>query len=409
MKKREVKSAKCQGSVLVFVALAVMACDVEGTLLTTERAGSGPDGAAVGVLDAGSSGEPRPNSSFPPAGVISVEAGRDHTCVLRQGGDVVCWGTVVQGAVPQRVSLPRPVTQHSGGEDFHCARDEAGAVFCFGINDLGQLGAGDFSRRSGVSQVQLAGPARSVSAGGDHACAVLEDGSLHCWGNSNESILGFSSNGEPPEPSPVQVQEPADWSAVVACSGHTCALDATNALYCWGRNSSGQAGQQRSPQVQNPTRVGTDNDWQALSCRLAASCGLRGRDLFCWGAFHLQDTSRGPPVVDRFETPRARLEGLPVTAVSAHTFTTCAVDSEGELYCWGRGIEGQLGLGDNSARSEPTQIPSEASVVDVSVGWFHTCVVYATGDVACTGDNRRGQLGTGDLERRAVLTAVRLP
>src|SRR5690606_38170355 len=74
-------------------------------------------------------------------------------------------------------------------------------------------------------------------------------------------------------------------------------------------------------------------------------------------------------------------------------FHSCAVQGT-DLWCWGRNIEGQLGVGDNDVHEEPLLVGQ--GYVDVCVGSFHSCALGADGSAACTGGNSSGALGTGD-------------
>jgi alpha-tubulin suppressor-like RCC1 family protein len=99
--------------------------------------------------------------------------------------------------------------------------------------------------------------------------------------------------------------------------------------------------------------------------------------------------------------------------ISIDTFSACARKSSGQALCWGRNVEGQLGVGDTTDRYAPTAVlepPGPSSTwASVSVGRFQTCFGRANGDVYCTGDNSTGQLGLGDTVRRDVPTLVPPP
>jgi len=95
----------------------------------------------------------------------------------------------------------------------------------------------------------------------------------------------------------------------------------------------------------------------------------------------------------------------PFTSASAGTFHACAI-AGGALYCWGRNIEGQLGLGDLVPRALPARVGDRSDWAEVSVGRFHTCAMDTSSAVYCTGANAEGELGTGDRARRNVFTLV---
>ncbi len=93
---------------------------------------------------------------------------------------------------------------------------------------------------------------------------------------------------------------------------------------------------------------------------------------------------------------RARITVLP-PAVGLWREQTCAVSQDARIYCWGRGINGQLGSGGRSSLFEPTEIVSEGSRswVSVASGAGHSCALDVAGVVSCWGLGRGGQLGIG--------------
>ena len=49
--------------------------------------------------------------------------------------------------------------------------------------------------------------------------------------------------------------------------------------------------------------------------------------------------------------------------------------AEGDVYMWGGGSEGQLGLGDVEEAPAPVRLPIEEEAVCVACGYYHTAVV----------------------------------
>jgi len=94
-------------------------------------------------------------------------------------------------------------------------------------------------------------------------------------------------------------------------------------------------------------------------------------------------------------------------AVSLDTFHTCAIDDAQRLWCWGRGLEGQLGLGNHELQPAPVVLTQEWQAV--SVGRFHTCAINLQSRVWCAGNNSNGELGIGDTQDRNELTELNLP
>jgi alpha-tubulin suppressor-like RCC1 family protein len=78
-----------------------------------------------------------------------------------------------------------------------------------------------------------------------------------------------------------------------------------------------------------------------------------------------------------------------------------------QALCWGRNVEGQLGLGDTMARVDPTPLPG-SGWTNVSPARFSLCGVR-DGTILCTGENQDGQLGDGTTNRRDSFVPVVLP
>lgn len=83
---------------------------------------------------------------------------------------------------------------------------------------------------------------------------------------------------------------------------------------------------------------------------------------------------------------------LTVTQVSAGGYHTCAIMSDGTLWCWGRNDAGQLGDGTTTPRLFPVRVGSETEWTSVSAGADHTCGIRS-GSLFCWGADGYGQLG----------------
>src|SRR5256886_8150737 len=87
---------------------------------------------------------------------------------------------------------------------------------------------------------------------------------------------------------------------------------------------------------------------------------------------------------------------------------TCAVTTDGTIYCWGFNGNGQLGDGTRTNRAVPAlvQAPTGVTFQAVSAGGQHTCAVASTGDAYCWGRNEFGRLGDGTVLDRATPVRV---
>jgi alpha-tubulin suppressor-like RCC1 family protein len=179
----------------------------------------------------------------------AVAAGAHFTCGLRADASLWCWGAGTRGQLGQAGASssdePRPVEGRwravSAGGDHACAIDTEDHLFCWGSGQAGQLGfeASDTCPARPTSACAL-GPRqvgedrwRTVSAGGYHTCGIKRDGSIWCWGDNSYGAVGGDVFEDRPRPLLVGNKEKG-WRAVGAGYRHTCALDGSGHLACWG-------------------------------------------------------------------------------------------------------------------------------------------------------------------------------
>ncbi len=186
-----------------------------------------------------------------------VVPGHTHTCGLTTTNELHCWGTngneelgrpidmPASSSVPLPAPAPGPWIDVSPGDEFTVAIDEAGAIWSWGSNVVGQLGRDEMVGGGSAVPGRVATPSLAfvdVEAGWRHACAISEDGQLYCWGDDTWDQIG------PDAPDRFQVQPVrvlADRVIVGVGVGesHTCALDDTGRVWCWGDNSVSQLGE----------------------------------------------------------------------------------------------------------------------------------------------------------------------
>jgi alpha-tubulin suppressor-like RCC1 family protein len=126
--------------------------------------------------------------------------------------------------------------------------------------------------------------------------------------------------------------------------------------------------------------------WQQVSSGGTHTCGIRNGKLFCWG----ENFSCGIRNID-------------------------ASLNAGDIYCWGMNTYGQLGVGDNDLRSIPTQIiakDAQDNVLkwkSVSLGSTHTCAITSNDELYCWGRGFQGMLGINSVDDRNEPVMVNLP
>ena len=349
--------------------------------------------------------------------VRGISAGSHYTCAVVNDG-AKCWGQGVSGQLgnsvnsganlPQQVTgLTSRVTQISAGENHTCALVNGG-FWCWGLGPNGELG--NRANRSANTPQQVRGRTSRtthISVGKNHACAVM-DGGAFCWGQGGSGQLGNSANSN--QNAPVQAAGlNSGVTQISAGSAHTCAAVGGGA-FCWGRGDHGRLGNNDNSDANAPVQV-VDDMGTAISgvTQISAgenhTCAAVGGGAFCWGRGVNGELGNG---ANSNENTPVQVRGLTsgVTQISAGGTHTCAV-AGGRAFCWGDDITGQLGNGGGSNANTPQQVDGLTSgVTQISAGRSHTCAVM-NGVALCWGGGGNGQIGDGTEMQRSSPVAVR--
>lgn len=191
---------------------------------------------------------------------------------------------------------------------------------------------------------------------------------------------------------------------------HNCQIDSIGGVRCWGYNSLGQLGQGNTNSVNGPVIVkkevgGVVSDLTGVdevSVGNSHSCALTSDGkVWCWGYNNGKGIVGNGSVgvsadvqstARKVQTATGDLSG--VVEIAADQQMTCARTSSGAVWCWGDNNGGALGTGSStpSASGDAVRIVTSGAAA-ISVGDSSACMITTAGGVQCWGSNSNKQIG----------------
>ncbi|AKV00191.1 hypothetical protein AKJ09_06854 [Labilithrix luteola] len=237
---------------------------------------------------------------LPIPGATRISAPRLNLCVLIEG-EAECWGfasyglaPATDGVLPPAAIAPVPIPMPDGAK----ARDIFHTDFAaFVLGDNGKLWS--WGSRAGVGRVTSFSPDRNpdsialegvtnVSVASRNACAVA-NGIPYCWGSDADYALL-------PEPvvTPERVVQISNTDSVAQLPRRWCAVGGSGAVYCWGYNASGQAGDGTTEYAMTAVKVPLPAPAVHVETTADSTCALLDTGkVLCWGSNYYGQLGNG--------------------------------------------------------------------------------------------------------------------
>ena len=351
------------------------------------------DNSQGGNGSATNSGTPLPitaNGAIGNRPIYRLSGAGYGSCATDTSYQVYCWGqdtygqlgndaTLADSNVPVRVNdagvlLNKKNIIVSSGTWHSCTVTLDYSASCWGINSSGNIGDGTTANRStpvAVNAGSLSGLSlRDIVGGPYNGCAIDTSNQLYCWGNNAYGQLGNGSTTSTNSATPVSTSGALSGKTIrkVSLYDQTCAIASDAKAYCWGRNPYGA--------------VGNGTTTNALSPVAVSTTGVLG--------------------------------GKKMTSIAAGLYSTCALSDEGKAYCWGYNSNGQLGNNSTTNSSSPVAVVDTGVLAgkylwSITAGADFYCAQATDGNAYCWGRNVYGQLGNGAMTNSLVPVKVLNP
>ncbi|MCL2746065.1 MAG: hypothetical protein FWE48_03110 [Coriobacteriia bacterium] len=323
-----------------------------------------------------------------------ASAGHGYSLAIDSDGNLWTWGSGITSEFDEhyqvnpavtavtRPSTPEQVTTGAGlwqyvsaGRSHAIGIGADGSLWTWGNGRNGELGLGETGSHSIPQQITNGATSwQSASAGRDHSLAIDSDGNLWAWGAGSDGQLGLGAAGQEDfargavnidQHIPQQVTGGASsWRLASAGHGYSLAIASDGALWAWGNGSGNQLGLGRSGVSSNSPQLvtGGADSWQSVSAGRDLSVAIdTSGGLWIWGQVpNLQRNYSAPyQIVDGSNSWQSVSTGTNFFQSGIQENRgqhTLIIDSDGNLWAWGAGNFGQLGLGNRSWHDVPQQV-----------------------------------------------------
>jgi alpha-tubulin suppressor-like RCC1 family protein len=269
------------------------------------------------------------------------------------------------------------------------------------------------TEKSGVGKVNLLQSSQEESKKFKESFSQIGD--AYVWGQGTRGALG---NGKTQEDNliPVIVKDflYLDVDNLYVESGAGFALTTAGELFSWGANDSGRLGHGDENDRLLPTLCKPLQGHKVVQVAMGSThtlCledngslwGFGGNKFGQLGCGNLDEKKIKPFVIPFWKDKK-------IKHIACGSWHSCVILEDGSVWTFGRGEDGQLGLGDLNVRESPTVLDTLHGQVAISsaLGSWHSLVLLENGDLFSFGSQNYGQLGHNLISKEPLLVPARI-
>ena len=319
-----------------------------------------------------------------------ITTGGTNTMAIKQDGTLWGWGANTRAPLglndeifrssPTQVGALTNWAQVGVSTTFGGAIKTDGTLWIWGSGNDGRTGLNDNDvQRSSPVQIGSDTDWSQIAVGNNFARALKTSGALYAWGANYFGQVGANISGGPGNAvsSPVQIGADTDWTLISGRGYRTQALKTDGTLWTWGRNASGDLGLNDTIPRSSPTQIGALT-WIGTSNSYGESSGAIRSDntLWTWGSGFAGRTGHNDTINRSSPTQVGALSNWSVLGVGgSHSL---AIKTDGTLWAFGNGGVGRLGQPQNPSGniSSPVQVGTDTFWTDAVPGSQFSIAFY---------------------------------
>lgn len=322
-------------------------------------------------------------------GLIDLSLGENHSCVLSEDYQIFCWGeghfighSMRDMQDTDFIDFPLEIFDHPEADDYRllssslkhtCAVTESNQIFCWGRSVLmdalysrEEQDLLNYGRPLLLNQPEEIASINKIYSADERLCLIDDEGELWCLGK----VLDGQEEGDDYDLDFQLIPFPENVTSFIdTCSSknHSCTLDSGGQAWCWGLNNEGQLGSEDDLGFSHELLRVFQEEGQAftsLSCGAKSTCALDEQgQLWCWGnnrfsQLGILNAAAQILQATRIQVPFRVDHWLSVSSGSRHR---CAIDEKSQIWCWGDDNSFQLG---DWSGSEKVSFPVQLDIID---------------------------------------------
>jgi hypothetical protein len=227
----------------------------------------------------------------------NISCGAFHMIALKTDGTLWAWGgngvyqlgigNTSDSNIPVQIGSDNDWQFIAAGYAHNLAIKTDGTLWGWGWNFYGQVGDNSTNDVQIPTQIGTDNSWEKLALGVAHSMAIKSDGSLWTAGTNLTGQLGIDGLTQSYEFIQVGL---ASWIEVSCGHEYTSGIQSDNTLWSWGFNGNGQLGLGHNSQVDEPTQVGTNNNWSFINCGSASNFAINNTEELYASGYNQQGT-----------------------------------------------------------------------------------------------------------------------